>query len=234
MSISPLPDDPNAEELRALLLDDGAATRLRFCNTFPTEIEALVQALLAGFQAYRRLDQKVAPDRRRATIVAFYYTALNCVLSSSQLLLAGYLAAAGHLMRHFTEATALCLLFSHPGIDAYDRLCRNHKTFPYHTALELVNRQRNRKLLSIDGDRWRAFMELASFYDPHSHASFFTVSANLLLSQTGMLGIGGEFDPAKLPAYRWELERRVQALHILVEVEPALFSHLNGEAAPQS
>ncbi|MEZ4412417.1 MAG: hypothetical protein R2910_05490 [Gemmatimonadales bacterium] len=77
-------------------------------------------------------------------------------------------------------------------------------------------------------------MELASFYDPHSHASFFTVSANLLLSQTGMLGIGGEFDPAKLPAYRWELERRVQALHILVEVEPALFSHLNGEAAPQS
>lgn len=199
------------DALRQLLFSDGEAVRQQFCERFPDLVEQLIDGLWEAFQQYRELDALVAQDKRLATVVAFYYTALNSLFTSGYLLLIGLLVPAGNLMRHFGEAVAMALLCCDARLDAYDRFTAGLETFPITSAVDRVNRKRTQEILEVDAAAWASFRELTKFYDKYSHASFLSVASQFMFDRPGFLAFGGEFDPSKHDSYHVELTRRTTA-----------------------
>ena len=95
-----------------------------------------------------------------------------------------------------------------------------------------MRRKRNARLLGINGPGWRKFEELTSFYDQYSHPSVFAVSSGDSFSSPGYRQIGGEFDTAKLDAYRKEINLRISAGQRLYKTVEVVEKHLIDSKPP--
>jgi len=126
----------------------------------------------------------------------------------------------------------MALLLSHRQIDTFASIDKDPQKFSVHKALDLVRRRRNARLLGIDGPGWKKFEELTSFYDQYSHPSVFTVSSGHSFSLVGYRQIGGEFDSAKLEAYRKEISLRISASQRLHETVEVVEKHLINSKSP--
>ena len=217
-----LPLRPTSAQVRSLLLSDHSSTRAQFVASFEPEIVGLSEAVTAALASYRDLDDQVATDLRVATVTAFVFTAINAIVSSSQLLLSGMLIPAGNLMRQFGEATAMALLCSSPKLDYYNRFKASPKTFPVHDAVGFAARKTARRELAIDEAAWLRFADINKFYDRFSHPTQLAIASQFMFSSKGMLIVGGEFDVAKTDQYRIELTRRRSAAETLASATQAL------------
>ena len=224
-----LPDDASESDIHGLLLSDHSSVRAKFVARFPQEIKEVSTSLSQSYSAYRRLEARVRLDKRAAYVQAYVYSAFNSLLTSSNLLLSGLQLPSGNLMRHYGESTAMALLCSHPQINTFELLEKNEDTFPFSTSLELVARERNRKLLDLKGPEWRTFREISKFYDRFSHASWFAIASQFVFSQPGMLAVLGEFDEDKVSAYEVELRRRNSGARVL----RAMVDHLAERLPPR-
>ncbi len=86
----------------------------------------------------KTLRKKARSNKRSATVLYFSYGALNNLVISLRLLVSGYLASSGNLMRGFAEATAMMLLCSHPSINTLNQFWKNPNQFSMHNALDLA------------------------------------------------------------------------------------------------
>jgi len=201
--------------MRTLIISDHAHVRERFLEEFSGEIDEITATLTQAYSAYRRLEDKVRLDDRSAHVQAFAFTALNSLITSTNLLLSGLQLPSGNLMRQYGEASAMALLCSHPSIDVLARMRKDPHSFPYQNAIEIVGRKRNRRLLGLKAPEWKTFGNIGKFYDRFSHASFFAIASQTMFGQPGMLIVLGEFDPEKIEPYRIEMRRRKTAATVL-------------------
>jgi len=121
-------------------------------------------------------------------------------------------------MRHNGEAAAMALLCSHHAIDVLQRLIADSKHYPGRDAVNLVHRRRNAELLKINRKGWCAFKEITTWYDRYSHATLFSLAAQLMLTGSNELVLGSEFDEGKRDQYGKELDLRVSAMARLSDV----------------
>jgi len=215
-----------SEEIRATILSTNEDVRKQFLQYFGSEVDNFVSNLAHVYDRMRGLAARVSHDRRSAWADEFLFTAFNSLLTSFHLLISGFNVASGNLMRHHGEAVAMALLLSHRQIDTFASIDKDPQKFSVHKALDLARKKRNARLLGIDGLGWRKFQELISFYDQYSHPSVFAVSSGHNFSLSGYRQIGGEFDTAKLDAYRKEIGLRISAGQRLYETVEVIENHL--------
>ena len=210
-------------EIKAIVFSDNSNVHARFAAECGTEIDECIDQFTKTYGQFKDLEEKIRQDKRTATVLLFLYTAIDNVLTSLHLLISGFLAPSGNLMRHFAEAAAMALLCSHPKIDTFDRFYENPGKFPMHKVLDLVSRKKNVDLLGLNKGGWEQFKEATRFYDKFSHASALSTASKLVFSTPGGLAMGGEFDSEKVGDYRKEIHLRASAMaaisHMLENIE---------------
>lgn len=221
-----LPEDAGASEIRELLFRGHGDVRDAFATAFPSEIDGCIAAIAETYSAYRAFERAAPKTQRTAQVQAFSYTALNSLISSLFLLISGMLIPAGHLMRQYAEATAMALLCSHPALITFARFEKEKTRYPVHDALIEVNKKRNRRVLDINAEGWKTFMEIASFYDQFSHASALVISAQMMLDRPGKLIMLGDYDADKSDVYHYEFPRRRSAAVALEQLIVVLTDRL--------
>ena len=220
------------EEIRAIILSTNEDVRKQFLQYFGSEVDNFVSNLTRVYDRMRGMAARVPHDRRSAWADEFLFTAFNSLLTSFHLIISGFNVPSGNLMRHYAEAVAMALLLSHRQIDTFVSIDKDPQKFSVHKALDLVRKKRNARLLGIDGPGWLKFQELTSFYDQYSHPSVFAVSSGHSFSLSGYRQIGGEFDTAKLDAYRKEISLRISAGQRLYETVEVVENHLVNSEPP--
>lgn len=225
-SLKEFPEKPSEAAMLALITSDAAHVRKDFIDEFGSELGQIAKALTDAYSSFRRLETTARLDHRSAYVQGYAFAAFNNLITSVSLFLVGLQLPSGNLMRQYSEATAMALLCSHPKIDTLARLRSDPHSFPYHKAIEIVSRERNRRLLDLKGPEWKAFGKIAQFYDRFSHASFFALASRTMFGQKGKLILLGEFDPEKLEPYRIELRRRESAAKVLANLMDYLSERL--------
>jgi hypothetical protein len=228
------PEEPSEAAMLALITSDAAHVRKDFMDEFGSQLGNMAKALTEAYSSYRHLETTVHLDHRSAYVQGYAFAALNNLITSVNLFLIGLQLPSGNLMRQYSEATAMALLCSHPKIDILARLRSDPHSFPYHKAIDLVSRERNRKLLDLKGPEWKTFGKIAQFYDRSSHASFFAVASQTMFGQKGKLILLGEFDREKLEPYRVELRRRENAARVLTNLMDYLSERLPQKTQPEA
>lgn len=214
----PFPNRPSKSDTLSLILKDHSPVMRQFREEFGSAIDGVSASLVKAFHGYRDIDDRIRGDLRAATVTAFFFTALNSLVQSTQLLLVGMLVPSGNLMRQYGEASAMAVLCSASGLDIFERFSENRTTFPVHDSLGILKRKTTRRVIPLDPDAWDRFAELTKFYDKFSHPTSLAVASQFMFGATGMLSLGGEFDPAKVDQYRIEIERRRSASEVLGEL----------------
>ena len=219
-----MPDDKTArrrayslsrQEIEDELFKCPEGVRAEFKEAFPEELERLGEATWGAFQALGAFVVGLAPTKRTALTESFLLLAFNSVLTSSHLLISGFLVAAGNPMRQYGEACAMALLVSHKGIDVFDRYGRDAKQVSVTREFEKLGRKDCQDILAIDNDGWRLFRKITKWYNKFSHADTLPRMSQMVLGQKGMVVIGTAFDKGKRDAYQHELGLRISAAKLL-------------------
>jgi hypothetical protein len=213
------------EEIRTVLFSGNQRVRDDFNGHFSPGIDNFIILMAKAYARIGEIEAKVPHDDRSAWTWRFLLGAFNNLLTSFHLLISGFLVPAGNLMRHYGEASAMALLCSHRRINTFDVMMKNPDNFPYHKALDLVERKQNTKCLEIDPEGWRTFKEITEFYSNLSHASMFSLGATHVFAEGGVQ-IGSEFDSAKLREYQKEIGLALSAAMRLYETVLAAEKHL--------
>jgi hypothetical protein len=205
----------NAPDFRAILTQPAADTIAQFEATFGDALTEIAISLQKSFAELTDFDE-LLPDSPRASYVEHYLVyALDCVVVSTRLLNQGLLPPSGHMMRQYGEATATALLLSHPQLPDFDQYMRDRDRYPFHKALELVNKRETRKLLGISEEGWRGMMNICDSYDDLSHPSPLATFQVILLERKGLATLGGDYDSGKHDLYVREFHRRTSAASLL-------------------
>ena len=213
------------DNVRAILFSGNEETRQKFLHYFEPEIDTFVSEIARSYKRLQQMTPRVPYDKRSAWVDEFLFAAFNSLLTSFHLLISGFSIAAGSLMRHYGEATAMALLLSHRQINTYDSLERDFR-FPVHKALDIVKKKRNMQLLGVNEKGWEKFIGITSFYNQYSHPSVFAAAITRVFSSPGSRQIGGEFDLKKKDAYQKEIRLAISAAKRLFETIEVAERHL--------
>lgn len=223
------------DEFRNIIWSSNTEVQQVFKDRFGEEIERGVQNLGDAYSTFKRLQNSVLLDERTATVQMFIHVAIGSVAASLHHLVSGYPIAAGHLMRHYTEAVAMALLCSNETTGVYERYAANRQTFPVHKAPESLRRRKIKKALhesiGFDGSAWETVLKIAELYDTLSHASALTLGFHMLFTKEGGLVLGAEFDPSKVTEYKSDITRRRSAAESLAHVVPLIMNSLPRKSA---
>lgn len=219
-------DKLSRNELSEIVLSDNKTTHGNFLSTFPDEVNAFIDGLARVFDYLADLDNRMPKEDRAAWVQMFLFSSFNSLLTSFHLLISGFLMPAGNLMRSWAEALAMALLCSHSQIDTFDKFNASPSHFDVRKAPDIVMRKNNSRLLSINKEGWKKFLETNDFFSKYSHASAFALSSLLMFQGTGQLVIGGEFDYGKINEYRKEIKLRISACERLFETAKVVEMHI--------
>jgi hypothetical protein len=220
----------DASEIRAIVWASNEYTQTLFRKHFGEEIERAIQILGDAYTSFQTLESAVFLDERTATVQMFIHVAIGSVVASIHHLVSGYPIAAGNMMRHFTEATAMALMCSDESTGIYQRYIADQNAFPVHKSPEMLRRKPIKKALkaslSFDSEAWETVLDIAKLYDTLSHVSPTTLGFHMLFTEGGGLVVGSEFDPEKLSEYRSDVSRRRSAAESLAHVIPIIMGAL--------
>ena len=218
------------EEFRGILWSSNSKAQAWFKEQFGDELALAVQALGQAYFTFKELQASVARDERCATVQMFLHVAISSVAASLHHLVSGYPIAAGHMMRHYTEAIAMALMCSNEKTGVYQRYAADRKTFAVQKAPEMLRRTKIKRELaesiSFDAKAWETVLQIAELYDTLSHASALTLGFHMLFTEEGGLILGSEFDPAKVKEYRSDIIRRRTAAQSLAHIIPIIMNAL--------
>jgi len=212
------PVEITKEVVREVVLSGSQETRERFLKEYGDEVERFVEAFHGAYQRFKEVETRVENDQRSAWSQMFLYADLNSLVTSTHLLISGFISPSGNLMRQFGESVAMALLLSHRGINTYEVFSKAPKEFSVNKAVGYASKAENAKLLNLNKKGWASFREITAFYDKYSHASALTAASMVMLGTKGGLAFGSEFDEEKKPAYKVELSRRISACASLIGV----------------
>lgn len=193
--------------MRDVVFDDHSQSRAAFVAVFPSEVDRAISALTLSYAGYQDLWARFPEGERSAVVFSFLHLANNSLISALHLLISGFLAPAGNLMRQFAEATAMTLLCAEKSNGTLEHYLKQGFNYPVHKAIDRLSKRKFQQAIGIEAEGWRSFKEISSFYDSHSHASDMSIAANIIFDHPGKVILAGQFDPGKSTAYKIELSR---------------------------
>ena len=180
------------DEFRGILWSPNSRVQAWFKEQFGSELELAAQSLGQAYFTFKHLQPSVARDERSATVQMFLHVAIASVAASLHHLVSGYPIAAGHMMRHYTEAIAMALMCSNEKTGVYQRYAKDRKSFPVHKAPEMLRRAKIKRELaesiSFDAEAWETVLQIAQLYDSLSHASALSLGFHMLFTDESGLG----------------------------------------------
>jgi len=205
----------------ALLEQGDSGPRAAFLKSFQYRLPPIARQLAVTHKALARLAV-ASTNERDATIHMMLHAAFNSIFTSLLLLIEGYPLAAGHLMRHYAEASAMALLILDDDPNVWYAFDRDRRKYPVHKEthrlLQKATAERLRRILGFDVNGWRRFLDLARFYEEFSHATGFSLGFHIMVDRPGVNILGAEFDPGKRKEIGIELRRRRSALRPLTDL----------------
>ena len=223
-------DELTPDHIRNAIFGDNGVVQRRFRELFGEEIDRAIAALAKAHSEFQRLQAGIALEPRAATVQLFIHAAINSIIVSLHHLVSGYPISSGHMMRHYTESIAMALMCSDERTRVYKRYEADRKTFPVQKAPGML-RQNNiknplKESLGFEPDAWETILQIAALYGQLSHASALALGHQLMLTETGGLIIGAEFDPAKADVYGSDVVRRRSAAESLAHIIPIIMNVL--------
>ncbi len=223
-------DDLTPEEIRNLVFDTNNQVYEKFKALCNDEIERAIEAIAQAHETFRDKQPKVVLDERTGTVQLFVHVAINSILSSLHHLVSGYPIAAGHLMRHFTEALAMALMCADEATGIYQVYDQHRSTYAVQSAPGRLRKKKIRRALEksmkFDSAGWEGVLKLAKLYDELSHVSSLALAHQIIFSEEGGTVLGAEFDPEKKKHYRDDVIRRRSAAESLAHIIPIIMDTL--------
>lgn len=148
--------------------------------------------------------------------------AFNSVLTSTNLLVAGYPLPAGNQMRHAAEAVAMALLICDDQSQVFEEFSSKLAKFPVHDAPNRLKQRRRWdrlvRLLDLQEGGQEYLIDLQRFYSDFSHAGALAFAYSLHFGIAGAVIIGAEHDVEKDNAIPSELSVRITAFETIAEL----------------
>ncbi|WP_257828167.1 hypothetical protein [Burkholderia glumae] len=223
--------DPRTQAgARFLLLHDDPVLHATFVEVLRPQIEAMALAVARCFERDQRIQARAAEldTDRTGLIPAFTQGALDDLVVSTRLLLAGKLAAAGNIARQSIQGIAMALLCStedelvlqsRPGQEDvrgyYWQRVRKADDRLVEGQWAIQQLEWNADVLRLHKPWITKFGEMQKRFSGLSHAGMLAVSMRMNFETPMRLAFGGNFDPEKLDIYRADMILRV---HIAIEL----------------
>src|SRR2546425_5646804 len=217
-------------EFRSIIWSGNSRTQTPFKSHFGEDLEQAARSLGEAYSTFKQLQASVAREERSATVQMFLHVAIASVIASLHHLVSGYPIAAGHMMRHYTEAIAMALMCSDEATGVYKKYAAHRGTFPVHKSPQMLRQRSIRnalaKSIGFDEAAWEQVLAISQLYDTLSHASALALGFHMLFTEEGGLVIGSEFDPTKSEEYKSDIIRRRSAAEALAHVVPLIMGVL--------
>ncbi|WP_244140946.1 MULTISPECIES: hypothetical protein [Burkholderia cepacia complex] len=217
----PTLDPTNPEALMRELFDDDRWVKDQFAAHLGQPLVELCDALAGCFRLMNGINEAAnrVATKRNALVGGFVFGVLDDLVTSTKLLVAGKLPAAGNLMRQVVEGIAMAILCStdelliietkrqnQPPVTAryWEKVWDDDTRTEGHRAVGQL--AWNAAKLGVLGEAVEALRRAKKHYNGFSHCGKFTIASRLSLEEVGKAHLGGHFDEAKLGVYRSELE----------------------------
>lgn len=223
------------------LFDDDRWIKDEFAERFSVEALKLSEALAVAFRFFPRLDALSRDgDEHAAFVSGFVFGIFDDLVVSSKLLISGKMIASGNLMRQAIEGVAVSILcasqvpvFVQHGKGrarvsvpvTYWRKVRDRAPI-VHSHRSLDHLELNADELGVSRAAIKRLKDARHFYHQFSHPSQLGMASRMSMGEAGSIFIGGNFDEAKLKAYRVEFAERTGLCSILPEMIQALLRML--------
>jgi len=247
----PMIDPTDPEAIRRELFDENRWVKDQFAAHVGEALPDLCEALASCFRLLPALNDaaSTAETKRTALVAAFVFGVLDDLVVSTKLLLTGKLPAAGNQMRQAVDGIAMAFLCS-----TDDRLIIKEKTTKRRAVmgrywqmvqgedkntqgyLALRQLEWNAGALGVNADAVKRLHLAKNHYNGFSHCGTLTIASRVSLEEPGTVYLGGHFDPAKLDAYRVEMNERIGLCRVLPPFMERMLASMAppaaGEAAP--
>ena len=216
------PSPLSAAALEAALLGENAEARASFRKKHESRLRGVLRACQGAYGLLWPLYQLPNGDSRSNHATAFLHMAFNSVLTSTNLLVAGYPLPAGNQMRHAAEAVAMALLMCDDQSHVFEEFSERTIKFPVDAAPSrlMQRRQWERlvRLFDLQEDGQEHLIDLQRFYSDFSHAGALALAYHLHFGVEGAVIIGAEHDAEKDKVIPIELSARVTAFETIGEL----------------
>jgi hypothetical protein len=230
-------DLTNPIEVVKEIFDDDHWIKDEFSKHLSSEILQFSESLSESFKRFPQLDKLSSGGNEQAAFVAgFIFGVFDDLIVSMKLLVAGKMIASGNLMRQAIEGIAVAILCASPElvtvrnkkqlvkisywkrVKSHDRLVYAHQSI---AQLEL-----NCDALGVSRDAIKKFKLARNHYHLFSHPGLVGMASRMDMGEPGPIYIGGNFDTAKLPAYKAEISDRTGLCRILPQMIDGLIHRL--------
>ncbi|KUZ97525.1 hypothetical protein WI40_14710 [Burkholderia ubonensis] len=228
------------------LLDDDRAVRDAFAHALAPELRMLAEALAECFARWRPIrDAASARSAPRTDLMnGLVHGALDDLIVSVKLLVAGKAAAAGNVFRQAIEGIAMAVLCSTDEELVLQARPKQGAVRGCYWARvmagddRLVEGQRALQQLALNAEVLRLpsgwidwLTETQKLYSGVSHASLVTMSLRTNFQSPEAVSFGAHFDPEKVWWYRAGLVHRRLLARELAAVMPYVLAAMGPAAA---
>ncbi|CAN7803578.1 hypothetical protein [Paraburkholderia hospita] len=217
------------DAVRRELLDDDHAVKHEFARHLNVELNELAEVLAAGFRLLPAINEAAnrLQTQRSALVAGFAFGVLDDLVISTKLMLSGKAPAAGNVMRQAVEGIAMSMLCSTDELLViemkknqtpvraryWEKVWSGDSRTQGHLAVTQLDW--NAAALKLKGDGVARLRHARKHYNTFSHCGTLTIASRVALDVPGMVYVGGHFDPAKLDAYRVEMNERIGLCRVL-------------------
>ena len=192
--------------MRKELFDENEEVRSQFLKHFPHETSEFINEISNAYVSWRKYDQTVGADKRRAYVAAYFFNAINNLLASTKLFLSGYSIPSGNLVRQTIEALCCGILCSSHNLKVYEQIDQNK--FSANKAGNLILKHCD--TLNINKEQMTSLLRLYDFYHKFSHSSLLALAQNMsFATPSNEVYLGASFDEGKLAVYEKEVSTRL-------------------------
>jgi hypothetical protein len=226
----PMIDLTNPSHVIAEIFDDDKWIKDEFAKQLSAELLKFSETLADSFKRFPKLDKMSADgDEQAAFVAGFIFGVFDDLVVSSKLLVSGKMVASGNLMRQAIEGIAVAILcssrrpvFVSKGkgkgkatmkVDYWRKVkAQDPIAFAHQSIGQLAL---NCDLLGVSRTAVDKLRAACRKYHLFSHPSLLGMASRMSMGEPGPIYIGGNFDEAKLPAYRTEISERVGLCGVL-------------------
>lgn len=217
------------DAVRRELLDDDRAVKDEFARHLDGELNELAEVLAACFRLLPAINEAAnrLQTQRSALVAGFAFGVLDDLVISTKLMLSGKAPAAGNVMRQAVEGIAMSMLCSTDELLVieikknqtpvraryWEKVWSGDSRTQGHLAVTQLDW--NAAALKLKCDGVARLRHARKHYNTFSHCGTLTIASRVALDVPGMVYVGGHFDPAKLDAYRVEMNERIGLCRVL-------------------
>jgi len=212
-------DPKNLEDIRNELLVDYKDTLADFSENHQEQLSQFASVMVDCHRVFQLFTNIEEPTARQAEVRAFAYSALDNIYTSMKLLMLGYIAPSGNMLRQSLESTCMTVLLATDrkieigvkrGKSKKIDFWRDYSKEQKHTmSFRSISHVRtNSKILEVDDRAILTFVKQKEFYNNYSHPSRMSIGSRLSAEGRSWL-IGGDYDVGKKSIYNHEADTRI-------------------------